>query len=48
MDIRSKLFLATLGLLTLLAVAGTFYSTVILQDFQVLETEENVSTEPEE
>lgn len=48
MDSRSKIFFVILGLLILLSVAGTFYKTVILQDFHVMEAEEDAMLETEE
>lgn len=48
MDNRSKLFFVILGLLVLLAIAGTFYKTVILHDFHIIENEEETSVEIEE
>ena len=40
MDIKSKILLIVFLILLVLSVSYTFYKTVILQDFEVINTEE--------
>lgn len=45
MDKKSKILLVFLVLLVFISVGYTFYKTIIMQDFEVINNEENVTQE---
>lgn len=45
MDKKSKILLTFLVLLVFISVGYTFYKTIIMQDFEVINNEENVTQE---
>jgi len=45
MDKKSKILIWVFGFLVLISLAFTFYKTVILQDFEVIDTSEYVQDE---